>query len=181
MHGNPCLALRALGTPRDTLYGHHVKAHSNRRSIDHLLAAVQASLQRMTPSEAWHALGQGDVVIDTRTPTLRKQDGEVPGATIIGLSTLEWECDPDTGVQHPDIARACGRLDMNGEARGFFARLIVLCDEGYSSSFAAQRLQHIGFAGATDVIGGFQRWRNDGLPIVGRRGVVTQRARRLDE
>jgi rhodanese-related sulfurtransferase len=41
----------------------------------------------------------------------------------------------------------------------------VLCDEGYQSSLAAATLQELGFARATDVVGGFQAWRGAGLPV----------------
>jgi 3-mercaptopyruvate sulfurtransferase SseA len=40
-----------------------------------------------------------------------------------------------------------------------------MCNEGYQSSLAAATLQDLGFARATDVIGGFQGWRAAGLPI----------------
>ena len=43
--------------------------------------------------------------------------------------------------------------------------LVVLCREGYSSSLAAVWLQDIGFARATDVIGGVAAWRRAGLPV----------------
>jgi hypothetical protein len=37
--------------------------------------------------------------------------------------------------------------------------------EGYSSSLAAALLRAIGFARATDVIGGVDAWREAGLPL----------------
>ena len=44
------------------------------------------------------------------------------------------------------------------------ARVLVLCQEGYTSSLAADSLQRIGVHRATDVIGGFRAWRAAGLP-----------------
>jgi len=41
----------------------------------------------------------------------------------------------------------------------------LLCDEGYQSSLAAATLQQLGFTRATDVDGGFQAWRQAGLPV----------------
>ena len=38
-------------------------------------------------------------------------------------------------------------------------RLIVVCNEGYSSSLAAATLRELGLARATDLIGGYQAWR----------------------
>jgi rhodanese-related sulfurtransferase len=43
--------------------------------------------------------------------------------------------------------------------------VIVLCQEGYSSSLAAARLQSLGLHRATDVIGGFDAWRDARLPV----------------
>jgi rhodanese-related sulfurtransferase len=40
-----------------------------------------------------------------------------------------------------------------------------MCDEGYQSSLAAATLQRLGFAAATDLVGGFQAWRAAGLPV----------------
>jgi rhodanese-related sulfurtransferase len=43
--------------------------------------------------------------------------------------------------------------------------VIVVCDAGYASSFAAATLQELGFSRATDLDGGFQAWRAAGLPV----------------
>jgi rhodanese-related sulfurtransferase len=40
-----------------------------------------------------------------------------------------------------------------------------MCAQGYSSSLAAAALQQIGLASATDMIGGFEAWRDAGLPV----------------
>jgi rhodanese-related sulfurtransferase len=42
-----------------------------------------------------------------------------------------------------------------------------MCDEGYQSSLAAATLQRFGHSEATDVAGGFQAWRAQGLPVEG--------------
>ncbi|HEY1673740.1 MAG TPA: rhodanese-like domain-containing protein [Streptosporangiaceae bacterium] len=65
---------------------------------------------------------------------------------------LEWRLDPASGHRHP-------------QAPGLTDHVILLCDEGYQSSLAAATLQQLGFTRATDVDGGFQAWRQAGLPI----------------
>jgi rhodanese-related sulfurtransferase len=40
-----------------------------------------------------------------------------------------------------------------------------MCNEGYQSSLAAAALQELGHADATDLAGGFQAWRDAGLPV----------------
>ena len=42
---------------------------------------------------------------------------------------------------------------------------ILMCNEGYQSSLAAATLQRLGFQRATDLTGGFQAWRDAGLPV----------------
>jgi rhodanese-related sulfurtransferase len=44
-------------------------------------------------------------------------------------------------------------------------RVIVVCNEGYSSSLAAAALQELGLINATDLAGGFQAWAAAGLPV----------------
>ena len=43
--------------------------------------------------------------------------------------------------------------------------MIVFCDHGYSSVFAAVVMRELGFERATDVVGGFEAWRDEGLPV----------------
>jgi len=73
---------------------------------------------------------------------------------------LEWRCDPDSGYDDPRLSRDLGR------------RIVLVCDEGYQSSLAAATLQDLGFAHATDLVGGFQAWAAAGLPIL-REGAQT--------
>ncbi len=44
--------------------------------------------------------------------------------------------------------------------------LVVVCNEGYSSSLAAATLQKLGFLRATDLIDGVIGWKVAGLPVV---------------
>jgi len=76
----------------------------------------------------------------------------VPGALFIARNVLEWRCDPRSPWRDE-------RLGPPGR------RLMLMCDEGYQSSLAAAMLQRLGAEDATDVIGGFQAWRAEGLPV----------------
>jgi rhodanese-related sulfurtransferase len=40
----------------------------------------------------------------------------------------------------------------------------VICQEGYTSSLAADALVRLGIRRATDVVGGFRAWREAGMP-----------------
>ena len=45
-------------------------------------------------------------------------------------------------------------------------RIIVVCQEGYSSSLSAAWLRDMGMRRVADVEGGFEAWRDSGLPVV---------------
>ncbi len=70
---------------------------------------------------------------------------------MIDRNVLEWRLDPRS--VHKSAAVSDGQ------------RVIVICNEGYSSSLAAATLQRLGRRDATDVIGGFQNWLECGLPV----------------
>jgi rhodanese-related sulfurtransferase len=124
-----------------------------RRTVDDLLAAARARLDRLGPQAALAAVQeQGAVLVDIRSDAQRAADGVVPQATYVPRNVLEWRLDPDSGHCIPELARPD-------------ARVILMCEEGYQSSLAAATLQDLGFSRATDVAGGFQAWRAAGLPV----------------
>ena len=49
--------------------------------------------------------------------------------------------------------------------------MILVCNDGYSSSWAAAVLSDIGFTAISDISGGFRAWRAAELPTVGSSGV----------
>jgi rhodanese-related sulfurtransferase len=122
-------------------------------SVDDLLARARAGLDRVDPRRAARELEEEDaLLIDTRSETQRANDGVVPGALYFPRNVLEWRCDPESDARDPRV----GDLDR---------RVIVMCDAGYASSLAAATLQELGFRRATDLDGGFQAWREAGLPV----------------
>lgn len=125
---------------------------TERRTIYDVLAEARRDLGRVTPAEAYEAAGQGAVLVDVRSEDERRGQGVlVPGALHYPLSVVHWRLDPDVPTRNPKLP-----LD---------AQVIILCREGYSSSLAAALLRAIGFAHATDVIGGVEAWRRAGLPV----------------
>ena len=125
---------------------------TERQTIDYVLAEARRHLLRVTPEEAHAAANDGAVLVDVRSEDERRRQGLlVPGALHHPLSVVHWRLDPDVPTSNPKLP-----LD---------AHVIVLCREGYSSSLAAALLRAIGFARATDVIGGVDAWREAGLPV----------------
>lgn len=126
------------------------------RTVDELLARVRSRIERVEPGEAWRRLTGGALLVDTRPAEQRDRDGEVPGAVVVDRNVLEWRLDPAS----PD------RLPM---VTGYDLEILVLCNEGYSSSLVADTLRGLGLTRSVDVIGGFVAWAAAGLPVVGGR------------
>lgn len=122
---------------------------SPRSRIDLLLSAARARLNRLTPLEALHAGEHGAVVVDIRPAAQRAEHGDLPGALVIERNVLEWRFDPTS-----EAALRIADDDL---------QVIVLCQEGYTSSLAAAALKDVGIHRATDVIGGYAAWVADGV------------------
>jgi len=125
---------------------------TGRTTIDELLATARGRLARLRPDQARAALAGDALLVDIRSESQRAADGVVPGALWFPRNVLEWRCDPASDARDERV----GGLDRH---------LIVMCDEGYQSSLAAATLQELGFARATDLVGGFCAWRAAGLPL----------------
>ena len=115
-------------------------------AIDVLLEEVRSRLDRVDPADLASEVNAGAIVIDTRPIEQRQRDGELPGALIIDRNVLEWRLDPTCPHR---IA----------EADSANRRMIIVCNEGYSSSLAATSLRQLGIERATDLVGGFQAWK----------------------
>jgi rhodanese-related sulfurtransferase len=132
-----------------------------RTTIDDLLDEARRSLVRLEPAEAAEAALAGALLVDVRSADERRLHGVVPGSLHLPLSVLPWRCDPDSAHRNPAVP-------------GLDGRLVLFCADGYSSSLAAAALQRIGFARATDMVGGFTAWRAAGLPTVPARAEDTR-------
>lgn len=128
-----------------------MNASGDCHSIDEILAAARARLDRVAPENLEHERLEGAVIVDIRPVEQRARDGALPGAIVIDRNVLEWRLDPSCEHRINDIA-------------GYETRIVIVCNEGYSSSLAAALLRDIGLNRATDLIGGYQAWlaRADG-------------------
>jgi rhodanese-related sulfurtransferase len=114
-------------------------------AIDRLLHEARVTLERVEPADLQREQAAGALVVDIRPVEQRQRDGDLPGALVIDRNVLEWRLDPTCPYRLP-VADDPGR------------RVILVCNEGYSSSLAARTLQQLGLARATDLVGGFQAW-----------------------
>lgn len=132
-----------------------VKPDAEHDGIDALLATVRGRYTRLGPDDAYDEIRSGSaILVDTRPAAQRRNEGEVAPELrplLVERNVLEWRFDPRQDASLPEAS--------------FDARVIVLCQEGYSSSLAADALRSIGMRRATDVVGGFAAWRDAGLPV----------------
>src|SRR3712207_1597339 len=120
-------------------------------SIDDVLDGTRGRLHRLEPAEAAARVAAGALLVDTRPVAQREADGEVPGALVVERNVLEWRLDPASDARLP-------------QATDHDVEVIVLCNEGYASSLAADSLRALGLHRATDVVGGYRAWAAAGLP-----------------
>jgi rhodanese-related sulfurtransferase len=118
----------------------------DRSSIDGVLEQSRRHLDRVEPEQLADEMAAGALVVDIRPVENRDSEGPLPGALVVDRNVLEWRLDPTS----PDrIAEA----DDPGR------RVILVCNEGYASSLAAETLQRVGLPHATDLVGGFRAWK----------------------
>jgi rhodanese-related sulfurtransferase len=123
--------------------------------IDQLLAVTRERLDRVHPADLADEVAAGAVVVDIRPAEQRQQHGELPGATVVRRDVLEWRLDPTSPHRLPGLVEPG-------------TRVILVCQQGYSSSLAAATLQELGLSRATDLVGGYERWVVEVAPTTDR-------------
>ncbi|NNF10140.1 MAG: rhodanese-like domain-containing protein [Acidimicrobiia bacterium] len=121
-------------------------------SAHELVERARRTILRLSPPDAFTAQQAGAVLVDLRCAADRTGEGEITGAIPIALSVLPWRADPQSEFRDDRIA------DRS-------LTLILVCNDGYSSSLGAAWLAEMGFTKAGDVAGGFRAWSAAGLPV----------------
>lgn len=121
-------------------------------TLAELLAEAEAAIERLEPAAAHAAAREGALLVDIRSSDRRARDGVVPGALHVPRTVLEWRLAPDSEWRSPHVG-------------GLERHVVLLCDHGCSSVLAAATLARLGYARVGDVIGGFEAWREAGLPV----------------
>ena len=107
-----------------------------------LLNAARAEIREIEPHEVAANLSNYRI-LDVREPDEHEQ-GAVPSAVHIPRGQLEFAVE--------------GRLLEKD------APIAVYCAGGVRSAFAARTLQELGYTNVVSVIGGFNKWKDEGLP-----------------
>jgi len=107
-----------------------------------MLADAKAAVREIDPAQAEQEISaEKAVVLDVREPDEYEQ-GALAGAVHIPRGTLE------TSVE--------GRIPDKA------SHLVVYCAGGTRSAFAAKTLQDLGYTDVASVVGGFNRWKDEG-------------------
>ena len=108
------------------------------------LAALKKQVKEVSPKEARAMQEQGALLVDVREPDEVSQ-GSPKDAKRIVRGFLEIKIEET--VSDPD------------------ALIVVMCAGGVRSLFAADGLQQMGYRNVRSLAGGFNRWKQDGLPV----------------
>ncbi len=114
------------------------------KAKDQRLADLKRTIPEITPQEACTLHDQGAALIDVREPDEVAQ-GSPPDAERLVRGFLELRVEDAL----PDKSRT----------------ILVMCAGGVRSLFAAEGLQKLGYQDVRSVTGGFNRWKNEGLPV----------------
>ena len=152
------LAIAESVRPEPALVGGGI-GQAARLTVDELLAQARQGLDRLSPERLAVALEPASeagsevapLVIDIRDRDDRERTGMIPGSASIPLIVLEWRCHPTASYSHPAV-------------ESFDQPLVMVCNEGYTSSLAAASLRRLGFSDVSDLEGGVEAWAAAGLP-----------------
>ncbi|NIR31564.1 MAG: molybdopterin-synthase adenylyltransferase MoeB [Gammaproteobacteria bacterium] len=114
------------------------------RARDRRLSELKNAIPEITPREAYELQTQGAALLDVRE-TDEIGQGSPKGARRIGRGFLELRIEE----QVPDTEQP----------------LLVMCGSGVRSLFASEALRQLGYRNVHNVAGGFNRWKNEGLPF----------------
>ncbi len=114
------------------------------KAKDRRIAELKKEIPAVTPAEALERQESGAVLIDVREPD-EVAGGSPPGAERLVRGFLELRVEETV----PDKSTP----------------VLVICAGGVRSLFAAEGLRRLGYEDVASVTGGFNRWKNDGLPV----------------
>jgi rhodanese-related sulfurtransferase len=123
------------------------RADQHGSAVERVLEESRRNLDRVQPEDLTAEVAAGAMVVDIRPVENRDAEGLLPGALVVDRNVLEWRLDPTSPDRIPD---------SDDPDR----RVILVCNEGYASSLAAETLQRVGLRRATDLVGGYRAWRS---------------------
>jgi len=126
-----------------------------RKGVKQMVDEVMPRITRIAPEEARKRHGRDDVVfVDLRDVRELEREGMIPGAFHCPRGMLEFWIDPESPY-HKDVF-ASGK------------EFVFYCNLGWRSALAADVAQQMGLERVLDMEGGFNAWKERGLPVAER-------------
>src|SRR5699024_2466149 len=113
-------------------------------SVQDRLAALRAEIAEITPAEALSLQAQGATLVDVREPE---------------------EVAQGMPAQAQALSRGYLELRISQLVPTSTATVMLLCGSGSRSLLAADDLRRLGYRDVRSVAGGFNRWKDEGLPF----------------
>ena len=110
-------------------------------SFRDLLNAAKSEIREVEPGEAEQMVSSGATLLDVREGDEFEQ-GAVPGSVFLPRGHLESQ--------------------VEGKLPDKSTPVVVMCAGGVRSAFAAHTMQELGYEDVTSMIGGFNRWKDEG-------------------
>lgn len=115
-------------------------------TIQDLMHALRARIEEVEPVEAWRRMNEGAALLIDVREEHEWSAGRPAGSLGLPRSHVEFQ-----------IERAAPQRDRE---------LLLICAGGARSLLVADALKQMGYARVASVVGGLQRWRAQGLPVV---------------
>jgi rhodanese-related sulfurtransferase len=118
-------------------------------SVREMLAAANAAVPRLDPSQFREMIGKGDVVVvDVRDAPELAVGGKIKGAVHVSRGMLEFRADPESPAHNPAFQKD--------------KTFLVYCGSGGRAALAGKSLKDLGY-GSVFNAGGFQELANAGV------------------
>ena len=112
-------------------------------SFRELLSQTKSQIREVDTAAAQELVAAGSTVLDVREPDEYEQ-GALPDAIHIPRGQLE--------------------TNIEGKVADHATPLVIYCAGGTRSAFAAKTLQDLGYEDVVSVVGGFNKWKDEGRP-----------------
>lgn len=126
-----------------------------RKGVKQMVDEVMPRITRIAPEEARKRHGRDDVVfVDLRDVRELEREGMIPGAFHCPRGMLEFWIDPESPYHKAVFASG--------------KEFVFYCNLGWRSALAADVAQQMGLERVLDMEGGFNAWKERGLPVAER-------------
>ena len=124
-----------------------------KKTAAQLVEEASAQIETLSPQQAFALAEAGEaILVDIRDIRELNREGRVPGAVHAPRGMLEFWVDPESPY-HRDVFAQAGK------------RYVFFCASAWRSALATRDLQAMGLEPVAHIEGGFNGWRDAGLPV----------------